>query len=219
MNNNRRCILLLLILITVFSTLSYAQSEQAPSEESFIQAWENHITQSDTTFSLEKTDQDNIYNFKSKLFDYDGQLRILNVLIKKSESYDQKANARTLYYEGVAEVELLNNGHDLEQSFPQSYNEWILLQRLYFVVDENRWVSPKEYYDLLIKNSESAFTPANYGVYMTYAFFFFLFVLMIRNIIFHKNRQKKLDDLLKQHLENQYKQIELLEKISKDVSK
>lgn len=209
----------ILLLSPAFITIASAQNDAAPSEESFIQSWEEFIKNQDTTISLEKTDQDSVYNFKSKLFDYDGQLKLLNVLIKETQDYRHSSNKDTsTLYEGSAEVELLSNEQDLKEKFPKSYDEWKSLQRLYFLKDQNQWIDPESYYQLLIEKNETSFRPENYGIYVTYGFLLLLVLFMIRNIIVQKKRTNKQDEILKLHLENQRKQIELLETISKKVS-
>lgn len=127
---------------------AFAQDEapsDLPSKESFISAWEDAVKSKDTTISFEKTDEEDVYILKTDLFNYDGKLKLLNVLIYPFDGYDYGENMDD-YVMGSAEVDFIDEDGDLRSKYPQSFNRWNESQTLYYSKSADKWMNSKEYY-------------------------------------------------------------------------
>jgi hypothetical protein len=111
-----------------------------PDEDSLIAAWEAALQSEDSTEILQKT-ADRSYRFKTRLFPFDGELKVLNVLIDDFADGEYLAG----FASGSVEVELVGFSPEQMTRYARSYGYWYQLHTLFFDFKEGRWLTAKEY--------------------------------------------------------------------------
>lgn len=131
-----------LVPIVVFLlAVALAAAGPAPDEASLLSAWEAAVKADPTTEVFEKT-ADRTYHFKTRLFPFDGELKVLNALI---QDYGNEEESLPGYAFGSVEVELVGFSPEQLARYARSYGYWYQLHTLYFDHGAGRWLSGKEY--------------------------------------------------------------------------
>ncbi|HKR02012.1 MAG TPA: hypothetical protein VJT09_15130 [Pyrinomonadaceae bacterium] len=110
-----------------------------PSKESLIQAWEN-IQKSDTETVVFEKLGDNRYKFKTNRFPFDGELRILNVIID-----DRFSDSEFAAVTGTIEYDLVGISDEVEKKYERSYSLWKANNTLYFDSETKSWMPARDY--------------------------------------------------------------------------
>lgn len=129
-------------LVLLVSSIVGAAGEPAakPDENSLLSAWEEALQADSSTETFEKTAA-RTYRFKTKLFPFDGELKILNLLI---QDYGDEEYAPGFAF-GSVEVELVGFTQEQMTRYARSYSYWYQLNTLFFDRKTERWLSAKEY--------------------------------------------------------------------------
>lgn len=114
--------------------------EAQPTEKSLIEAWEAIQREDSKTVVFEKVEE-RLYKFKTERFPFDGELKVLNVIID-----DRMGDFEYGYIIGIIEVELVDLAEDFHRKYAQSYSMWAQTNTLYYDKEADRWMSSKEYY-------------------------------------------------------------------------
>ncbi len=114
------------------------------NKNSFKTKWEAHIASLPETEIFEKTDIPNIYNFKTTLFDFDGQIELLNIVIHDNipyyHNYELKDESKLI---GVAEIELKNIDDNFFDNRYYSHQIW---EENHFLFWQNgNWITEIEW--------------------------------------------------------------------------
>lgn len=152
----RTLLTILSFLAILYSPLAQAEDSK-PSEtvdivtkEDFIKAWEEHIKSLPTTVKFENTDQKNIYSFETTLFPFNGQLKLLNVIIREQSFFDEKDTQN-----GIAEIELLDIPDDFFKNREQTEMLWKQEHVLFFIPKpDSKWVTQEEWFKKSIEKSK-----------------------------------------------------------------
>jgi hypothetical protein len=130
------------VLVLFVSSIVGAAGETAakPDEGSLLAAWEAALKTDPATEVLEKT-AERTYRFKTKLFPFDGELKVLNTLI---QDYGDEEYAPGFAF-GSVEVELVGFSQEQMTRYARSYSYWYQLNTLFFDRQSGRWLSAKEY--------------------------------------------------------------------------
>ncbi len=218
---------LLLLVVCTYPKSSFAgQKDNAPSKTAFIEKWEKHISGLDTTEVFEKTDTAGIYTFKTNLFPYSGQLKLLNVVISEDLDYYYNYDLDTDYLiKGVAEIKLLNSDDDFASDHYYSFELWNDNHFLFYIEENNRWLTAEELekrqgrvngydgydddYDTDI-SSTCAIKSALIDLLPIILCLLFVVFIVRRSSKFQKAHTEKFD----RSLEMQKEQLELLKKLA-----
>lgn len=132
-------------IMLVLSFLVFISSDVLglQSKESLLQAWETMQKNDPKTTIFQKLG-DKRYKFKTELFPFDGELKVLNIVIDdKMFGYDgDRYNAL-----GVVEVELIDLPEDFFQKHAYSYSVWSRNNTLYFDNNIGKWLPSEEYFE------------------------------------------------------------------------
>ena len=129
-----------LVLLAV-SIMGVASEPVArPDENSLLSAWEAALQIDDSTEVLQRT-ADRSYRFKTKFFPFDGELKVLNVLIQDFGDEEYAPG----FASGSVEVELVGFSQEQMTRYARSYSYWYQLNTLFFDFKEGRWLTAKEY--------------------------------------------------------------------------
>jgi len=109
-------------------------------ESSLLKAWEEALKADPSTTALEKT-AERTYRFKTRLFPFDGELKVLNALIQDFGNEEYTPGFAT----GSVEVELVGFTQEQMTRYARSYSYWYQLNTLFFDSKAGRWLSGKEY--------------------------------------------------------------------------
>ena len=177
----KKVVLYFFICCFFFFLVSPGLGAQA-TEESFIEAWEAIQKNDSQTLVFEKI-ADKHYKFKTKKLPFDGELKILNVII------DDRASEYTEDFTfGVVEVELLNLPEDYLKKHPYSYSMWQQNNTLYFNKKIQKWQNHRERFSKMRKKFkrspgkliEFVFSAIYYVVFLGVFIFLFIFFLKFR---------------------------------------
>jgi len=138
----RNRIVFFFLLLFVTSLLGAAGEAAAkPDEASLLAAWEAALRADPTTEVLQKT-ADRVYHFKTRLFPFDGELKVLNALI---QDYGEEEESLPGIATGSVEVELVGFGQEQMTRYSRSFSYWYQLNTLFFDHQAGRWLTGKEY--------------------------------------------------------------------------
>jgi hypothetical protein len=128
-----------------------------PSKESLIQVWEEIQKSDPETVVFEKI-EDNRYKFKTNRFPFDGELKILNVIID-----DRFSNSEFGLQTGVVEYDLVGLSDETIKKYQRSYSLWQGNNTLYYDKETNAWVSLKQYQSKMLAKSRDETQPEEYA--------------------------------------------------------
>lgn len=130
-------VVLIALLLAVFASQG---AFAAPDRESLVSAWEAHVAGLPGTELLEKTGDDT-YRYKDTDLPYDGELKLLGVLVRPSES----AGFETEFtHFGMVELELTDM--PVERLSSQVYYYWLAdRQTLHYSGTTDKWVDAAAY--------------------------------------------------------------------------
>lgn len=140
----KKTILALIILGILPVVLAAAPGREdafKPDEASLLAAWEASVKSDANTDIFAKTGE-RAYHFKTRLFPFDGELKVLNALI---QDYGDEEEALPGYAFGSVEAELVGFGQEQMSRYARSFSYWYQLNTLYFDHKAGRWLSGQEY--------------------------------------------------------------------------
>jgi hypothetical protein len=158
----------------------------APTKESLITAWENQQKTDPNTLAFEEISP-NIYRFKTERFPFDGELKILNVTID-----EQMSGFEGGFITGIVEIELTDLPEDFVKKYAYSYSSWSQSNILYYDIENEKWLSVKEYYTKAQENLPPGvfIDPFNY---IPILFLLFLIIILLFAYNIQKRNRKYLD--------------------------
>ncbi len=173
-----------IILLTLGAYLPGVVLAEA-DRESLVAAWETHIAGLPGTASFEKT-ADGVYQFKDTDLPYEGELKLLGVLVRSSESAGFETD---FTHFGMIEFELPSL--PAERLSSQVYYYWLAdRQTLHYSKSTEQWVSASAYQEAITDLYGGA---PSFGV-LSFMLNYGIWVLLIGLIIFvfvGLNRQTK----------------------------
>lgn len=119
--------------------LAAAAAAQSDRHEALLSAWERVIQSDPATARFEKIEPRR-YRFRSTLFPFDGEVRVLNVLID-----DTFAASDTSFQPGSIEVEFVGLPDATRQKYALSIAHWQKNSFLYFDQSSAKWLSTREF--------------------------------------------------------------------------
>jgi hypothetical protein len=128
------------LLLAGFILAAAGEAAARPDANSLIAAWEAALQSEESTEILQKT-AERTYRFKTRLFPFDGELKVLNVLIDDFAEGEYLAG----FASGSVEVELVGFSQEQMTRYARSYGYWYQLHTLFFDFKEGRWLTAKEY--------------------------------------------------------------------------
>jgi hypothetical protein len=127
----------------ILLSLAVSAFGAAPTTDDLMTAWENYVKNRPDTDEFKKIGKD-IYKYKSKKFDYDGTIKIIDTMI--SDAKVQNKDFKT----GTIQIEL--PGLSPEISKKVSFQDWRMnITMFMFDVESNKWLNYKEYAQLTSK--------------------------------------------------------------------
>jgi hypothetical protein len=138
--NKRSIALIAILLLPPLLVPAAGVAAAGPDEASLVAAWEAALRADPTTEVLLKT-AEKTYHFKTKLFPFDGELRVLNALIQDYGDEESMPGFAT----GSVEVELVGFTQEQMTRYARSYAYWYQLHTLFFDHRAERWLTAKEY--------------------------------------------------------------------------
>jgi hypothetical protein len=201
----------LILLILVFLGYSAFGSNSGVTKQSLLIAWEKQLRSDPGTITFKKL-EDGLYQYHTKHFPFNGELRLLNIVIDYFLPPDEKIPM------GIMEVELVGIDNDFIRKHTHSYRKFTRMNTLYYDKDLNTWISSDQWTEKRLKKLKEK----------QYSFWFellpfilvFVVVLVIAVIINYYRKRKEKDTLnyyksvQNQSLENQRKMIALQKKIA-----
>jgi hypothetical protein len=181
----RGSVIAFLSVVMVICALSLTIAQ--PTEENLIKAWEKLQKEDPHTLLFQKVEK-NLYRFKTDQFPFDGELRILNVIIDdRMRGYEYGSVM------GVIEVELVDLPEDILQKYSYSYSLWVTSNTLFYDEESQEWLTPSEYYaKTLPHTSRSQTVLSNLTGYLsTCGYLFILIVVLVIIFLFIHNVQKR----------------------------
>ncbi len=133
---NKRCLVPIAIL-----SLAIPLAAAQPDEASLLAAWEAALHADANTEVLQKKTEKS-YHFKTRLFPFDGELRVLNAII---QDYGDEEESMPGFALGSVEVELVGFSQEQMNRYSRSYGYWYQMHTLYFDHKAGRWLTAKEY--------------------------------------------------------------------------
>lgn len=207
-----KIMLFLSFFLFLISSLVGAQ----PTEKALIEKWEMIQREDTKTVVFQKVDE-GLYKFKTERFPYDGQLKVLNIIID-----DRMSNFEYGYIIGIIEVELLDLPEDFIKKYSQSYSIWAQNNTLYYDAETNRWLSNREHFaKTTAKAKEFPFWRGSLWNFFDPALIIlviFLIILLFVSRRMQKENRKYMDSVIdstRKSLELNQKALALSEKSSK----
>jgi hypothetical protein len=115
----------------------------APTTADLMAAWENNVKNRADTDEFKKIGKD-VYKYKSKKFDYDGTIKIIDTMISDAKVQNKDFKSGTIQFELP--------GLSPEISKKVSFQDWRMnMTMLMFDVESNRWLNYKEYSQVTAK--------------------------------------------------------------------
>jgi hypothetical protein len=136
----KRSLIFSLVLLTVSLVGVASEPAAGPDENSLLSAWEAALQSDESTEILQRT-ADRSYRFKTRLFPFDGELKVLNVLIQDFGDEEYVPGFAT----GSVEVELVGFSQEQMTRYARSYSYWYQIHSLFFDFKEGRWLTAREY--------------------------------------------------------------------------
>lgn len=128
-------------ILTLAVPLPVGGTGARPDEASLLAAWEAAVKADPTTEVFSPT-AERTYRFKTKLFPFDGELKVLNALIQDYGGEEEPAPGFAI---GSVEVELAGFSQEQMTRYARSFGYWYQLHTLYFDHAAGRWLTAKEY--------------------------------------------------------------------------
>ena len=141
MKKTTLALIMLGILPSLLAAAPAGKDAAGPDEASLLAAWETAVRSDANTEILEKT-AERTYHFKTRLFPFDGELKVLNALI---QDYGGEEEALPGYAFGSVEVELVGFGQEQMARYARSFSYWYQMNTLYFDQKAGRWLTGQEY--------------------------------------------------------------------------
>jgi uncharacterized membrane protein len=163
-----RCLVLIGVLF-----LAAPLASAGPDEASLLAAWEAVVKADSSTEVFDKT-ADRAYHFKTKLFPFDGELRVLNTLV---QDYGGEEESMPGFALGSVEVELVGFAQEQMTRYARSYGYWYQLHTLYFDHGAGRWLSGKEYRSALMAKYPAS-TRGSFAGWLAGNYFLVIMVLL-----------------------------------------
>ncbi len=176
--------IVLMLFIGLIST-SLALAAETPTEESLIRTWEQVQKNDSNTKKFEKV-SDRRYKFQSKLFPFDGELKILNVVIGPV-AWDRESGSQ----EGAIDLDLIGLPDNFYRKYSNSYDSWAKNNILYFYPPLAKWLTSSQFQDAIAeKNKPSQKASFCIGDYIWYILSAILIVIFLWAIA----RQRRIQD-------------------------
>ena len=177
-----------------------------PTEKGLILKWEN-IQRTDPKTKLFEKIEERLYKFKTEQFPFDGELRILNVIID-----DRMSDFEYGYIMGIIEVELVDLPEDFHMKYSQSYGLWAQNNTLYYDDKTNEWLSSKEYFAKTAEQAEKY--PIWTGSLWSFAdpVLIILVIFLIILLLFSRKAQKVNKKYMDSALESTRESLEISQK-------
>lgn len=200
-----------ILLILLFLGYSAFGSNSGATKQSLLEAWEKQLRSDPGTIIFKKLD-DGLYRYHTKHFPFNGELRLLNIVIDYFQPPDEKIPM------GIMEVELVGIDNDFIRKHTHSYGKWTRMNTLYYDLDLNTWISSDQWREKRLKKLNEK----QYSFWFELLPFIVVFVvlLVIALILnFYRKRKEKesvhyYKSVQNQVLENHRKMIELQKKIA-----
>ncbi|MEW6558191.1 MAG: hypothetical protein AB1349_12730 [Elusimicrobiota bacterium] len=170
------------------------------TENSLKKEWENIQKNSSQTLNFEKIEEDR-YKFKTKMFPFEGELKVLNVVIEETEIGFPEDG----YITGTVETELVGWTPEQIQKYSASYYRWQRNNTLYYDKKEMKWISPKEFQERMMKKSKSMLKSPLFFL-SNYSYLIFFLILIALVIVIAQKSSKRMKIALKQQDEALKKQ-------------
>ena len=129
-----------LILLVCLAMSSLVFAAEKPTEDSLIKAWEELQKSDLNTVTFEKI-ADRRYKFKTKLFPFDGELRINDATIENIEMGPYNNG----FISGPLDIELVGLPKDVPQKYSRKYSVWARNNTLYYDKKVGKWLSLQEF--------------------------------------------------------------------------
>lgn len=172
---------ILLVLAMLLPASVFAEADR----ESLIAAWEAHITGLPGTEKFEKT-ADGVYRYEDTDLPYEGELKLLGVLVRPAESAGFETD---FTYLGMVDFEL--TAMPVERLSTQLYYYWLAdRQTLHYSNSAQQWVDASAYQESI---TELYSSPPSFGA-LSFMLNYGIWVLLIGLLIFvfvGVNRQTK----------------------------
>lgn len=144
-------VIILLIILTA-AALPQKAPDAAPSQAGLLEAWEKSLRADPNTEILERT-AEKTYHFKTRLFPFDGELKVLNALIQSTPEGEYTPE----FAFGNVEIELVGFSQEMMTKYAQSYGYWLQHNTLYFDHEDGRWLDAKEYRSILPRRMKKSY--------------------------------------------------------------
>jgi hypothetical protein len=129
-------------LSLLLSFIAYpALAQSTPSRDGLVAFWEQQVKKDPNVVTFEKTKQDGVYNFETKLFPYKGRLKIYNAAITNDSGGEYMERIST----GIVETGLIDALPDFYQKYAKSYELWERGGYFYYDQKQGAWFSPAEW--------------------------------------------------------------------------
>jgi hypothetical protein len=135
--NTHRLITKLFLIFVCIALLPLTIFAQ-PSEESLLEAWENLQRSDPKTVVFEKIKERN-YRFKTERFPFDGELKVLEVIV------DDNYSDMTGTINGIVNVKLVGLDRDTISEYSYGYGRWEQNNYLVYDIEAKEWISSIEY--------------------------------------------------------------------------
>lgn len=135
------------VALTCSSSAYAGFSDKPPTKESLLKAWEQVQKGDSFTLKLDKTAEQNVYDFETNFFPYKGKLTILNLVIDTGGGYfyeDEDSGDKDTYT-GVVELELTGVDSAFKEKFPYSYSRWARHNRLIYDEHTAKWYTREDW--------------------------------------------------------------------------
>ncbi|MBP7866824.1 MAG: hypothetical protein KA419_12835 [Acidobacteria bacterium] len=159
-----------------------APAQSKPDTGGLILAWEAAQKADRNTEVFRKTGEQT-YHFKTKLFPFEGELRVLNAFIDDRRTDPENDYGGLIY--GVVTVELVGAPADLFQKHSMAYSVWNAGNTLFWSDSKGRWTTSREFPSVFAKERGGAgsnwlFWVADYFWFILLAFLIFIILLVGR---------------------------------------
>lgn len=203
-----------ILLILLFIGYSAFGSNSGVTKQSLLDAWEKQF-RSDPGTIIFKNIEDGLYQYYTKHFPFNGELRLLNIVIDYFKTWDEKIPM------GIMEVELVGIDNDFIRRHAHSYGKWKRMNTLYYDQGLNTWISSDQWTEKRLKKLNKK----QYSFWFELLPFIVVFVVLLVIVLiinFYRRRKEKeslryYKSVQNQILENHRKMIELQKKIAERI--
>ncbi len=152
-----------------------------PSKKSLLKFWEETQKDLPGVIVFNKID-DSTYQFKTDIFPYDGEIKLLNLVIIESQTYGRESDSFFMpSHNGMVELELTNFNQELQKKYSQSYSLWAQNNTLYFDKGSSEWISQKTFQERNAQDFEK-YIPNKFFSYMSTSQYYFLLPMIVYSI-------------------------------------